>query len=186
MPLLPVGSGSGLHGRKQSAWRSMQVSCLPYARSARELEQARLKQNRKYITRFDYGTNNGWWVRIQQLKIGRYFSAAKYGGSRRALKLAIRFRDSLIKQYKLTYRPHSHHRTDPRSNTGIVGVQYCRHRRYSVYLDYVNGPYWTEYYRVTYVKAGKQRVRSFSIKKYGKRNAFRLAVKARNIGIGPS
>lgn len=132
----------------------------------------------RYLARMDYGRTHGWWIRLQYANQQKMFSDRKWGGKRKALLAAIRYRNEMRKQFPVP-APRGSHATDKRNNTGTVGVSYQRYRKWSTYGDRVNGPYWIEEYRVTYVKHGRQRIRSFSIKKHGKRNAWRLALKAR-------
>ena len=55
----------------------------------------------RYITRCDYDHARGYWVRFKQrtaFAAQKFFSDAKLGGQRRALKAAIAFRDELVGQ----------------------------------------------------------------------------------------
>jgi hypothetical protein len=50
------------------------------------------------ITRMDYARSHGYWVRFEYLShpISKMFSDGRYGGKRKALKAAIKYRNEVI------------------------------------------------------------------------------------------
>jgi hypothetical protein len=53
----------------------------------------------KYIVRYEYGRTRAWWVRIERPGFvkRKLFSDSVYGGKRKALQTAQKYRDSLCK-----------------------------------------------------------------------------------------
>lgn len=130
--------------------------------------------NNKGISRIDRGSTHGWFVRgYKNGKIySRLFSDAKLGGGDKALALARTYRDTLHAELaKIAPAPRARRIAyrDCRNTTGVIGV--CRTSK--------KGPNGTisEVYSVTWrPEPGVQKCTSFSIKKYGEKEAFRLAV----------
>lgn len=124
------------------------------------------------ITRCDYETTRGYWVRFQAEGANKLFSDKKLGGKSAALAAAIAWRDKKWKQ--LGHKRTNHHTKDKRSTTGVVGVTYVHQRNQNGYL--------VRSYRVTYCPAPyTNRAKSYSIKKYGKQRAFEMACDIRKI-----
>ncbi len=130
---------------------------------------------RKYITRFNYGNTLGWWVRILMSRIGngqthKLFSDNRYGSKGEALDAAILFRDKTFR--RLTKSQRTIINSGGRSRLGTVldgcGVYMVRRTgaRGDQYEDYVAN-WWTD---------GKQHRQQFSVNKYGRRKAKRLAI----------
>ena len=148
----------------------------------------------KNITRFDIPPKSpdksgqyGWWVRMQKSgkKFQEFFNDKKYGGKEKALKAAQGFRDAIKVEYTERLGSKS---INPRlvankqSSSGIVGVNRTsyeykkRGRTYKAVVWQANWP----------LGNGKYTSVSYSIKKHGEEEAFRLALAARENGIGKS
>ena len=125
----------------------------------------------KDISRVDQGNNctHGWNVRIRfkgKIK-SKFFADKKNGGSEKALKAAITWRNATEKEIgKVRTDKHLWTVAHSKSKTGIVGVCYSEKQ---------------QRYNVSWVATdGKGKKSSFSIKKYGKEAAFLKAVTLRN------
>jgi len=131
----------------------------------------------KGITRIDSASIHAWNVRVQKngKSYSKLFSDRKCGGKRKAQKEARQYRDELFEKLaqiptkprgqRIVYR-------DVRNTTGVLGVS--RKAKKS--------PYGTisEVYSVSWRPApGVQKGTSFSIRKYGEKKAFKLAVALR-------
>jgi len=128
----------------------------------------------KGISRIDSETTHGWFVRGYRngKTYSRLFSDRKCGGREEALGEARAFRERL--QRKLEEMPQARRARrvvlrDVRNSTGVLGV--CRTSK-----RHPNGSV-TECYSVSWrPEPGKQKCTSFSIRKYGEKKAFQLAV----------
>ncbi|MGD1978991.1 MAG: hypothetical protein PVJ98_06350 [Akkermansiaceae bacterium] len=122
---------------------------------------------------------HGWQVRLQRQgkRYAKYFADNNWGGSRASYHAARQWRDGLLKRLDeaeqiRVCRPSS------RNQSGVVGVS-----RVSVSS---NGTVY-EFWQATWSPApGRRRTVKFSIRRYGDRKAFRLAVSAREEGVGNS
>ena len=132
-----------------------------------------------YIVRMDYERNHGWVVRVPETK-PKYFADLKLGGQKKARAAAVAYRDKMCDQHfgrdkpRTTRRFHSY---DPRTSTGIVGVQYNeRVREYRGVK--VDSTYTDRYYTAVWCPTlgSTSRHKRFSISKYGRKKALKLAV----------
>lgn len=118
------------------------------------------------ITRFDYHHTHGWWFRMSHdfnKKFSKLFSDSKYGGRDNALKAAIVFRAKYIARESATKRPTKSNRLHfKRSKFNLIGVRL---------LEQKNNLYWASSIMVD----GKQKVRMWSIHKWGYEMAYRNA-----------
>ncbi|MGC9451002.1 MAG: AP2 domain-containing protein [Oceanipulchritudo sp.] len=132
------------------------------------------KKKEKGISRIDSGSTHGWFVRGYRngKTWSRLFSDMKCGGRRKALEAARGFRDELHQKLgEMPGRPRARRvvTRDARNTTGVLGV--CRTAK--------KGPNGrvNEVYSVSWRPApGVQKCTSFSIRKYGEKRAFQLAV----------
>jgi AP2 domain len=132
----------------------------------------------KNITRIDYAAKRtyGYNVRVawKGEKHGKFFSDRTFGDRLAALDAAVAWRD---KTEKAIGKPRSEHQIvgwHSRNNTGVVGVR--RRTRGNV-----------EVYEATWIvrdEAGnrKRRTTMYSIARHGEKKAFKLALKARQLG----
>lgn len=131
----------------------------------------------KGISRIDSGSTHGWFVRGYRngKTYSKLFSDLKCGGKRKALQMAREYRDKLHEDLeKIPPKPRARRIVfrDSRNTTGVLGV--CRTKK--------KGPNGTvnECYSVSWrPEPGVQKCTSFSIRKYGDKKAFRLAVEHR-------
>ncbi len=137
-------------------------------------KRKRKDQRNKGISRIDSGTTHGWFVRGYKNRktYPKLFSDLKCGGKRKAQQAARDFRDKLfVKLAQIPTKPRGPRIVyrDVRNTTGVLGV--CRTAKTSP-----NGTI-NECYSVSWRPApGEQKCTSFSIRKYGEKKAFKLAV----------
>ena len=128
----------------------------------------------KGISRIDSGSTHGWFVRGYRngKTYSRLFSDMKCGGKEEALEEARKFRDNLHKDLEEVPRKPRSRRIvlrDSRNATGVLGV--CRTSKKGP-----NGK-MNDCYSVSWrPEPGIQKCTSFSIRKYGEKKAFQLAV----------
>ncbi len=131
----------------------------------------------KGISRIDSGSTHGWFVRGYRngKTYSKLFSDRKCGGKAKAQKEAKKFRDSLYESLENIPKTPRRRRvvfSDSRNTTGELGVS----RTTKI------GPNGTrhECYSVSWrPEPGLQKCTSFSIRKYGERKAFKMAVEHR-------
>ena len=134
---------------------------------------ARKKAN-KGISRIDSGSTHGWFVRGYRngKTYSKLFSDRKCGGKGKAQRMAREYRDQLIQELSEIPKKKRQRRvvvSDSRNQTGELGVS----RTTKV------GPNGTKHecYSVSWrPEPGVQKCTSFSIKKYGEKKAFKMAV----------
>lgn len=131
----------------------------------------------KGISRIDSGSTHGWFVRGYRngKTYSKLFSDLKCGGKRKAQQMAREYRDQLHEDLsKIPPKPRSRRIVfrDSRNTTGVLGV--CRTAKKGP-----NGKV-NECYSVSWrPEPGVQKCTSFSIRKYGEKKAFKLAVDLR-------
>jgi hypothetical protein len=140
-----------------------------------------MKAKHKYITRLHYKTY-GWWVRLRFAEIQKAFSDAAFGSKSKALKAAVKFRDTTLRDLakqgvRIGRKPKEHHaKPTKNSKTGIVGVTYQLRR--------ATGGGFNKYYFGSYYPRKYQGIaKAFAVNVYGEREAFRLAKAFRREGI---
>ncbi|MEX0324530.1 MAG: AP2 domain-containing protein [Puniceicoccaceae bacterium] len=132
------------------------------------------KRKEKGISRIDSASTHGWFVRGYRngKTYSRLFSDLKCGGREDSLQQAREFREKLAAQLQsIPQKPRSRRivKQDSRNRTGVIGV--CRTTKKSP-----NGNL-NECYSVSWrPEPGVQKCTSFSIRKYGEKKAFQLAV----------
>lgn len=120
---------------------------------------------------------HGWQVRLQRRgrKYAKYFADGIYGGPEQAMAAGRQWRDALLEQLEQVEQIRFCTRS-ARNQSGVVGVSKVRVS--------ANGASY-EFWQATWSpEAGRRRTVKFSIRRYGDRRAFRLAVEAREEGIG--
>lgn len=136
-----------------------------------------LSKANKGISRIDSGSTHGWFVRGYRngKTYSRLFSDRKSGGKGKAQSLAKSYRDELNHELESIQKKPRQPRivvSDSRNTTGELGVSRA----------VKTGPNGTKHecFSVSWrPKPGVQKCTSFSIKKYGEKKAFKLAVEHR-------
>jgi len=124
-------------------------------------------------------STHGWQVRLQRrgVKYAKYFGDRVHGSSQAALVSARRWRDQLLKKVEVNEQARVCIRS-VRNRSGVVGV--------SKVTVVTNGTSY-EFWQATWSpESGRRRCVKFSIRRYGETEAFRLAVVAREEGVGAS
>lgn len=122
---------------------------------------------------------HGWQVRLQRrgVKYAKFFGDRVYGGPPEALLAGREWRDQLLCQIEAEDQARIC-ATSPRNRSGVIGV--------SKVTVVTNGSCY-EFWQATWSpEPGRRRCVKFSIRRYGDREAFRLAVVAREQGVGDS
>ncbi len=116
---------------------------------------------------------NAWYWRVTFRRRGKRYSRTfhdlKHGGSKKALAAAIAWRDRQLKRTGvLSFREFCAHR---RSNntSGVAGVHFLRSaaQPHGIWQAKIKLP------------DGRKMTKSFAVRRFGERQAFRLAVAAR-------
>lgn len=125
----------------------------------------------------DAGTH-GWQVRLQRrgVKYAKYFSDRGHGGRLEAFELARHWRDALLRRLAEDESVRVCRRSS-RNSSGVVGVS-------KVTVVASNGFEYLFWQATWSPEPGKRRCVKFSVKRYGDRQAFELAVQARRQGAG--
>ena len=137
---------------------------------------AKRRRNRrnKGISRMDSGSTHGWFVRGYKngKTYHKLFSDRKSGGKSKAQNLARQYREELYERLaqipskprgrRIVYR-------DSRNSTGVLGV-------FRTFKRGSNGKVLERYSVNWWPEPGVQKTTSFSIRKYGEKKAFQLAV----------
>lgn len=124
-------------------------------------------------------STHGWQVRLQRrgVKYAKFFGDRVYGGPDLSIRAARNWRDQLLQEIEAREQARICTRS-PRNRSGVVGVS-----KVSVTT---NGSSY-EFWQATWSPSpGRRRCVKFSIRRYGDREAFRLAVIAREDGVGDS
>ncbi len=138
------------------------------------------KSRYKGISRIDSINTHGWFVRIYRNDViySKLFSDTRYESKDEALKAAQNYRDEFESLMdKKNKQPRRNNRLpvvtqNKRNKTGVVGVCYRKRKLPSGRI--------AECYSVTWApEPNVQKCTSFSITKYGKREAFRRAKELR-------
>lgn len=128
----------------------------------------------KGISRIDSGSTHGFFVRgyRNQKTYSKLYSDRKCGGKGKALTLAKEYRDELHEELEAMPKVPRQRRivtSDSRNTTGELGVS----------RSTKTGPNGTKHecYSVSWrPEPGVHKCTSFSIKKYGEKKAFKMAV----------
>lgn len=137
-------------------------------------------QNLRGISRLDQESSgtHGWQVRIQRkgVRYGRFFSDVEWGGSERALSVAIQFRDKIIAHQQRQSSIRSHENTGARNQSGVIGV--TRISQISAKGDEYHfwQASWTD-------REGNRQTVRYSVLKHGDEIAFEMACLAREAAL---
>lgn len=135
----------------------------------------------KHILRRDNHNTHGWEVRIRRTKgsVLELFSDSKYGGKNNALKEARKFRDLVLKKIPTLNRREVANLPKKSNREEGVGISLVKLRTTK------NGKTVTKSYYQAYwtPEKGVHKAKKFSIEKYGKRLAYKLAGDARRKGL---
>lgn len=139
----------------------------------------RNSSSRKGITRIENYKRraDGWWVRLQRngVKYSAFFKDSDYASKWVALNVARNYFLKLSREHPRSRKDYAERKTS-RSRSGIVGVRkVVKERKGHEYEFWIAT--WSP-------KMGaNQKCKAFSIDRYGKREAKRLAIEARKKGL---
>lgn len=122
---------------------------------------------------------HGWQVRMQRrgVKYGKFFADRRFGGFHGSYEAARQWRNSVLVTLELEESQARICRQSTRNSSGVVGVS-------KVSVTASNGETY-HFWQATWCPTpGERRCVKFSIKRFGERKAFSLAVEARREGIG--
>lgn len=131
----------------------------------------------KGISRIDSGSTHGWFVRGYRngKTYSKLFSDKRWGDKEQAFSAAVKYRDELVEEIKkIPQKPRKRRMVsrDSRNKTGVIGVCLTSKKTSDGKVN--------ECYSVSWRPApGVQKCTSFSIRKYGAKRAFRMAVQFR-------
>ena len=140
------------------------------------------KNKNRNIIRLDRETHPGGYLLRMTRKgelCSQYFTDEEFGGKAKALAAARKERDSWEDSWK-GFSPKELARKQRTNNTsGTVGVRLVREKdpRWPSEPVY---EYWVAQWSPT---KGVRKSQRFSVKKYGKKKAYEMAVKARKKGV---
>jgi hypothetical protein len=124
-----------------------------------------MNSSKKHITRVKVRKTNGWQVRLTRNGINhsKFFSVKRFGGVKKALHAAIKYRDSLISMAPPV---------SSRIRTGLNdGIHIDARGSYRAWVaQWIDGD-------------GNRKKKSFNIKKHGNLKAKTMARKARMLGV---
>lgn len=123
----------------------------------------------------------GWMVRLQNRgqQSVKFFNDQTFGGNRQAMIAAKQFRDELEKNSRAYTVKELAQRPSVRNSSGTVGVR--KHQQIDQRGD---TPYVYDYWVAQWIDGlGHRKTRMFSVRKYGNREAKRLAMSARRQGV---
>jgi len=135
----------------------------------------------KYILRRDKKSTHGWEVRIVRNKgtVRELFSDSKYKGKSNALKEAKKFRNVVLKKIPRLNRKEISNlpkKSNIEEGVGISLVRQTTKRGNKKYTYAFYQAFWSP-------KKGVHKSRKFSISKYGKKMAYKLASATRAKGV---
>jgi len=139
-----------------------------------------MKPNRN-ITRIDRETTGGWLVRVTRKGklTSWYFNDEQYGGKRKALTAARKYRDELEKTLRGYTAKQLAKKKRSNNTSGVAGVRLVEESdpRWPSEPTY---QYWIAQWSP---KKGVRRTKRFSVQKYGNEKAYRMALAARRKGV---
>ena len=127
------------------------------------------------ITRMDYAKAKGWWVRVikDNVQYSKLFSDGRNSGADNALQAAIDYRDKLLEELFGSATPSRSrpHTSNIQNTSGVIGVSHNMRLKRNKYIE--------ESWIASWMEQGKQRKKSFSVKKHGYEGAVKLACELR-------
>ncbi|PIO47805.1 MAG: hypothetical protein CMR00_08475 [[Chlorobium] sp. 445] len=134
-------------------------------------------QSEPGVTRVDHRNTHGWLMRLhhQGTTYTKLFSDGVYGGAKKALKAARKYRKQLGKTLgieSLSQRRRTRSVSSRNTATGVVGVYRLTSKGKNGVARHYYAASWNP-------EPNKVKTKSFSIAKYGEAEAFRLAVEYR-------
>ena len=138
-------------------------------------------KSNQYILRRETNSTHGWEVRIRRTKgnVLELFSDSMYGGKNKALQKAKKFRDLVLKKIPKLNRKEIVNLPKKNNLEEGIGISLVRQknvRNHKSYTYQFYQAYWSP-------QKGLHKSRRFSINKYGKQLAYKLAVTARKKGL---
>ncbi|MHB8225410.1 hypothetical protein [Acidithiobacillus sp.] len=133
------------------------------------------------IIRMDYDSATGWWVRLYRpgenktAAASKHFSDSKNGGYEAALTAARAWRDAQMAALDIAERAcdgNGHFLVCKRNRSGKIGLRLVHDR-------HPDGRIRRIYWEARFMLDGKQRVRTYAVRKYGYAGAWRLAATER-------
>jgi hypothetical protein len=137
---------------------------------------AQRPKSMRYISRQENEYQIGWYVVIGQRtgkQVKKFFGDGRHGGQRKALKAAKRFRDKSLRLFGSDgTRPISRRMTVNMAHGLPIGISYQRRKDPGR-----NGQwYWREYFQVYWKVDGNDHTKTFSVGRWGYREAKRRAI----------
>lgn len=131
--------------------------------------------------RVERETVGGWLVRITRKgKLhSQYFSDKDCGGKRKALKAAMEHRDHLEASLKAFSAKQLSKQVRANNTSGTPGVRLVKETD----SRWESEPTYEYYVAQWSPEVGVRKTKRFSVKKYGKKKALEMAIKARNRGV---
>lgn len=131
--------------------------------------------------RVDRETVGGWLVRITRKgKLhSQYFADQYYGGKRKALSAAMAYRDEMDAKLKPFSAKQLSKKLRSNNKSGVPGVRLVTETD----TRWESEPTYEYYVAQWSPEVGVRKTKRFSVKKYGKKKALDMAIKARNKGV---
>ena len=122
---------------------------------------------------------HGWQVRLQRrgAKYAKFFGDRVYGGADESLRAGRNWRDQLLQEFERMDQARIC-TSSARNRSGVVGVS-----KITVITNGSSYEFWQASWSP---RPGRRRCVKFSIRRYGDKEAFRLAVIAREDAVGNS
>lgn len=143
-------------------------------------------KNHRHITRTSHydkeghAVPSGYMVRFSRRGKHHqaYFSDSRYGSQKKALEAAITHRDEMEPKYRLMTSVERANIQMSTNTSGTVGVRWS-----TKVMTKGEKTYTFEFAVAAWTGVGGRHTKTFSVEKYGKEQAWKLAVKARKNGI---
>ena len=134
------------------------------------------------ILRIDRETTGGGYL-VRVMRRGRrkseFFQDSEYGGKRKALLAARKHRDQLESSMRAYTAKQLSQKERTNNTSGTVGVRLVEETDYR-WDSQPTYQYWVAQWSP---RRGVRKTKRFSVDKYGNKEAYRLAVRARRRGV---